>query len=114
MAGFAVNIEYLTPEATMPYIEGHEEDDFLLSLRFDVNDIEPLADNCSKVLVWHTRTYKRQKPSLRLNINQLSTDPAYKHFVNLLREISNMGMADIHPTKGVAPFVIQDGRAFIP
>ncbi|XP_042883834.1 galactosylgalactosylxylosylprotein 3-beta-glucuronosyltransferase P-like [Penaeus japonicus] len=60
MAGFAVNVKfYLERRAPlMPYSVGFEEDGFLKALQFSPGDIEPLADNCTKILVWHTRTVK--------------------------------------------------------
>jgi len=60
MAGFAVNVQYFLQQkhVTMPFKQGYEEDGFLRSLKFSISDIEPLADNCTKVLVWHTKTVK--------------------------------------------------------
>ncbi|XP_063600681.1 galactosylgalactosylxylosylprotein 3-beta-glucuronosyltransferase P-like [Penaeus indicus] len=60
MAGFAVNLKfYLERNAPlMPYSVGFEEDGFLKALNFSPGDIEPLADNCTKIMVWHTRTVK--------------------------------------------------------
>jgi hypothetical protein len=58
MAGFAVNLAFFLsrPTATMPYKVGYEEEFFLRSLDLTLNDLEPLANNCTQVLVWHTRT----------------------------------------------------------
>ncbi|CAG0898385.1 unnamed protein product [Darwinula stevensoni] len=44
--------------ATMPYVPGYEEDGLLQSLNITYQDIEPLADDCTKIYVWHTRTEK--------------------------------------------------------
>ena len=33
----------------MPYVPGHEEDEFLKKLGISLNDIEPRADLCTKV-----------------------------------------------------------------
>lgn len=112
MAGFAVNIEFLTPAATMPYIQGHEEDQFLVSLGLKVADIEPLANNCSKVLVWHTRTLKYSKPTVRLDLQKLEHLPKYQSFLNLLKETSNMGMAALDVTKGVKPLIVRDKKTY--
>ncbi|KAK8754123.1 hypothetical protein OTU49_012261, partial [Cherax quadricarinatus] len=51
MAGFAVNVQfYLKRNAPMmPYNVGFEEDGFLKALKIKPEDIEPLADNCTKV-----------------------------------------------------------------
>lgn len=112
MAGFAVNIEILKPSATMPFIAGHEEDKFLVSLGVKLEDIEPLAENCSKVLVWHTRTEKFKKPTLKINIDKLDNLPKYHNFVNLLREISRLGMAVLDPKNGTKTFIIRNRKTY--
>ncbi|KAF0302717.1 Galactosylgalactosylxylosylprotein 3-beta-glucuronosyltransferase P [Amphibalanus amphitrite] len=60
MAGFAVSVTLLKqrPNATMPYRAGYEEDGFLKELGVTREDLQPLADECSQILVWHTRTEK--------------------------------------------------------
>ncbi|KOC62191.1 Galactosylgalactosylxylosylprotein 3-beta-glucuronosyltransferase P [Habropoda laboriosa] len=70
MAGFAVSVKFLLqrPNATMPFKAGYEEDGFLKSLvPFEPKDIEFLADNCTRVLAWHTQT-KKNEPSAPLNM----------------------------------------------
>ncbi|KAF2903505.1 hypothetical protein ILUMI_02695 [Ignelater luminosus] len=70
MAGFAVSVRFLLqrPNASMPFRAGYEEDGFLRSLHpFEPNEIELLASNCSKILVWHTQTKKNQ-PSQPLDV----------------------------------------------
>lgn len=111
MAGFAVNIEYLNPSASMPYIAGHEEDRFLVSLGLKIEDIEPLADNCSKVLVWHTRTVKYKKPTLKFNIDKVD-QTKYNSFINLLKETSNLGMASLDPNSGTKPLITQNRKSY--
>ncbi|XP_046988273.1 galactosylgalactosylxylosylprotein 3-beta-glucuronosyltransferase P-like [Schistocerca americana] len=72
MAGFAVSVEFLLqrPNAFMPYETGFEEDGFLKSLApFEPNEIELKANNCTKVLVWHTQT-KKNEPSAPLDIKK--------------------------------------------
>jgi beta-1,3-glucuronyltransferase len=56
MAGFAVNLQFFLskPNATMPYKEGHEEDDFIKSLDVQFSDIEPKANNCTQVCIQYT------------------------------------------------------------
>ncbi|CAG0921023.1 unnamed protein product, partial [Notodromas monacha] len=63
MAGFAVATDFLMsrPSAIMPYLPGHEEDRFLQSLDIELEDILPLADNCTQVYVWHTKTLERDR-----------------------------------------------------
>ncbi|XP_076168651.1 glucuronyltransferase P [Ptiloglossa arizonensis] len=71
MAGFAVSVKFLLqrPNATMPFKAGYEEDGFLKSLApLEPKDIEFLADNCTKVLAWHTQT-KKNEPSASLDLN---------------------------------------------
>ncbi|XP_043798373.1 galactosylgalactosylxylosylprotein 3-beta-glucuronosyltransferase P isoform X1 [Apis laboriosa] len=70
MAGFAVNVKFLLqrPNASMPFKAGYEEDGFLKSLApFEPKEIEFLADNCTKVLAWHTQT-KKNEPSAPLDM----------------------------------------------
>ncbi|XP_034936247.1 galactosylgalactosylxylosylprotein 3-beta-glucuronosyltransferase P [Chelonus insularis] len=70
MAGFAVNVKFLLqrPNATMPYRAGFEEDGFLRSLApFEPHEIELLADNCTRILAWHTQT-KKNEPSAPLDM----------------------------------------------
>lgn len=62
MAGFAVNLQlFLTrPKAKFAYRvkRGHQESEFLRHLVSDLKELEPKADLCTKVYVWHTRTEK--------------------------------------------------------
>lgn len=66
MAGFAVNLRLIKehPAAVfhMNAGRGNLESDLLTQLGVTLNDLEPKADGCTKVLVWHTRT---EKPSLK-------------------------------------------------
>ncbi|XP_043214124.1 DNA-directed RNA polymerase II subunit RPB1-like isoform X1 [Amphibalanus amphitrite] len=64
MAGFAVSVQLLLehPKAAMPFTAGYEEDGFLKSLGLKKDDLEPLADNCTKILVWHTQTKQPRVP----------------------------------------------------
>ncbi|GAB6020043.1 Galactosylgalactosylxylosylprotein 3-beta-glucuronosyltransferase 2 [Chamberlinius hualienensis] len=64
MAGFAVNVGFLKSRqnVTMPYKAGFEEDGFLKSLNITIDQIEPKADNCTKIYVWHTKTVGNKIP----------------------------------------------------
>ncbi|XP_065560007.1 galactosylgalactosylxylosylprotein 3-beta-glucuronosyltransferase P-like isoform X2 [Artemia franciscana] len=64
MASFGVNLSYLSkfPNISMPFSPGYEETGFLRALNITKDDIEPLAENCTKILVWHTQT-KKSKPA---------------------------------------------------
>ncbi|KAJ3657716.1 hypothetical protein Zmor_009501 [Zophobas morio] len=60
MAGFAINLDLiLKSEASFSYKmeKGYQESEFL-SYFIKKEELEPLADNCTKVYVWHTRTEK--------------------------------------------------------
>ncbi|CRL06394.1 CLUMA_CG018912, isoform A [Clunio marinus] len=73
MAGFAVGVKFFLsrPNATMAYVQGREEEDFLRSLDpLEMSDIELLASNCTKILVWHTRTERNaQAPAIDVKYN---------------------------------------------
>ncbi|XP_015918181.2 galactosylgalactosylxylosylprotein 3-beta-glucuronosyltransferase I [Parasteatoda tepidariorum] len=71
MAGFAVNLTLLLehPEAgfSLSIPRGYQESNLLKSL-VGIDQLEPKADNCTKVLVWHTRTeYPKLKQELKLS-----------------------------------------------
>ncbi|XP_063056407.1 galactosylgalactosylxylosylprotein 3-beta-glucuronosyltransferase 2-like [Engraulis encrasicolus] len=60
MAGFAVNLSLILANPQAQFVlkgakRGMQETDFLRQLT-TVQDLEPKANNCTKVLVWHTRT----------------------------------------------------------
>lgn len=66
MAGFAVNLHIILSKAEAhfhPYgvQSGHQESSFLEQLT-TLDELEPKAANCTKVLVWHTRT---ERPNLQ-------------------------------------------------
>lgn len=69
MAGFAINLEFLVQrnpraDTAMPYKAGYEEDLFLRNLHIKLEDIEPMGNDCTEVLVWHTKTVKDKKANL--------------------------------------------------
>ncbi|KAK9889333.1 hypothetical protein WA026_004608 [Henosepilachna vigintioctopunctata] len=69
MAGFAVSVKFLLdrPKAGMPFKPGFEEDGFLKSLEpLEPYELELLAENCTKIWVWHTQA-KRNEPSQPLD-----------------------------------------------
>ncbi|KAG7302021.1 hypothetical protein JYU34_013473 [Plutella xylostella] len=64
MAGFAVaaNLFLEHPEAKFSRkVQSGFQESVILNYFVKKEDLEPLADNCTKVYVWHTRT---QKPSI--------------------------------------------------
>ncbi|RWS11652.1 Galactosylgalactosylxylosylprotein 3-beta-glucuronosyltransferase 3-like protein [Dinothrombium tinctorium] len=66
MAGFAVNLKLILDRRKANFIldvpRGYQESFFLKQLLRGVHELEPKADDCSKVYVWHTRT---EQPKLR-------------------------------------------------
>lgn len=71
MAGFALNLDLILskPDAQFSYEMriGYQESEFL-SYFVTKDELEPLADNCTKVYVWHTRT---ENPSIKGSIPEL-------------------------------------------
>ncbi|XP_008319571.1 galactosylgalactosylxylosylprotein 3-beta-glucuronosyltransferase 2 [Cynoglossus semilaevis] len=62
MAGFAVNLQVILANPRALFKRrgsqpGMQESDFLKQIT-KVTDLEPKASNCTRVLVWHTRTEK--------------------------------------------------------
>ena len=59
LAGFAVIVKHFLSRTKAKFAyqvkRGHQESEFLRHL---VDELEPMADDCTKVLVWHTRSEK--------------------------------------------------------
>ncbi|KAJ8368843.1 hypothetical protein SKAU_G00088710 [Synaphobranchus kaupii] len=76
MAGFAVNLRLILfkPQAYFKLrgIKGGYQESSLLRELVTLNDLEPKAANCTKILVWHTRT---EKPVLVNEGKKGFTDP---------------------------------------
>ena len=66
MSGFAVNLQLLLnkPKAyfSLKVSRGYQESFFIQQLIDSIDELEPKANNCSEILVWHTRT---QSPNLK-------------------------------------------------
>ena len=93
MAGFAVNTELLKKHRpTMPYLRGFEETYFLENLKIAHEDIEPLANGCTEIHVWHTQTKSLAIPNYKTgqrqgqNLDALMDDMSSK---GMLTESSN-------------------------
>uniref|UniRef100_A0A915I4V8 Galactosylgalactosylxylosylprotein 3-beta-glucuronosyltransferase n=1 Tax=Romanomermis culicivorax TaxID=13658 RepID=A0A915I4V8_ROMCU len=75
MAGFAVNLELIlkSPQTFFSYnaSRGFQETYLLRNLITGLHDLEPKADNCTKVYVWHTKT---QRPNLLSEIKGVESD----------------------------------------
>ncbi|CAL4063973.1 unnamed protein product [Meganyctiphanes norvegica] len=87
MAGFAVNLRllHINPDATIPTRVSYLEDGFLKKLRIDLKDLEPLADGCTQVLVWHTKTRSPATPDLKHVEAQYVDTNLYQLYRNMLR-----------------------------
>ena len=82
MAGFAVNLATLQKASkrrkgrlAMPFTPGYEEDGFLRQLDVQPADAQPLASNCSIVMVWHTKTFYTS----RAPVDNLARTKKYKN-----------------------------------
>ncbi|XP_055902031.1 galactosylgalactosylxylosylprotein 3-beta-glucuronosyltransferase S isoform X1 [Eupeodes corollae] len=109
MAGFAVNLEHFAnhPNATMPYKAGYEEDSFLRSISLSLKDIEPKANNCTEILVWHTQTQKTKAPTIRINSQYLDD----KSSLGLLfKELEIMGVSHASDYDGVKATITKNGK----
>ena len=87
MAGFAVNIELLKKyRPKMPYLAGFEETLFLENMNVTFEDIEPRANYCTEILVWHTQT-----KNVALPIYQAGSRRG-QSLVTLMDDMSSKGM----------------------
>lgn len=104
MAGFAVALSYLerNPNATMPYKAGFEEDGFLKSIGLKMDDIEPKANNCTEVLVWHTQTKKAKTAVIRIDSRNINSNDS--SLGALLRALEAMGVSHINQSSGKYQF----------
>lgn len=105
MAGFAVNLSYLAkyPNATMPYKAGYEEDAFLRSIDLKIDDIEPKANGCTEVYVWHTQTTKTKAPTVRISSDVLESTHTNLHA--LMKLLEEMGVSHTSSTGGEIKFL---------
>ncbi|XP_055638873.1 galactosylgalactosylxylosylprotein 3-beta-glucuronosyltransferase S [Toxorhynchites rutilus septentrionalis] len=111
MAGFAVNLEYmaLSPNVTMPFRAGYEEDEFLKSLGLKMQDIEPKANNCTEILVWHTQTKNNKPPKIRISSGILENDVV--NLGVLLKQLVRMGVSHISQSDGTKAQITKDGKS---
>ncbi|XP_046545167.1 galactosylgalactosylxylosylprotein 3-beta-glucuronosyltransferase 1-like [Haliotis rubra] len=81
MAGFAINLRlfFQYPEAKFTYkvSPGLQESTILERLNIILSDFEPVADNGTKVLVWHTRTMPPILDAEATNIEELLQGPYF-------------------------------------
>uniref|UniRef100_A0A8D0L5S7 Galactosylgalactosylxylosylprotein 3-beta-glucuronosyltransferase n=1 Tax=Sphenodon punctatus TaxID=8508 RepID=A0A8D0L5S7_SPHPU len=80
MAGFAVTLQLLLANREARFDlqaeRGYLESSLLQSL-VSIEELEPKAENCTKVMVWHTRTEKpKMKQEEQLQKQGLGSDPS--------------------------------------
>ncbi|KAI5699273.1 hypothetical protein M8J75_000302 [Diaphorina citri] len=60
MAGFAINLDLMKKNENVKFSfdvqKGYQESAILSKVLSSAQELEPLAENCTKVYVWHTRT----------------------------------------------------------
>ena len=96
-AGFAVNIDLVKKHRPkIPYIKGYEDTSFLENMKLAYGDIEPLANGCTEVLVWHTQTKKLAIPNYKTGVRQGQNLDALMH------DMSGKGML-IESSNGTKP-----------
>ena len=105
MAGMAVSVGYMLAQEqkghkiSMTYWQGHEEDSFLRSMGTELADLEPKANNCRDVLVWHTKTKKVQVPLL--NFRRRLKDHIDNLASGLIENMKQEGMVAVDTEKGL-------------
>lgn len=106
MAGFAVNLNHLAeyPNATMPYKAGYEEDAFLKSIGLKIDEIEPKANDCSEVFVWHTQTTKTKAPLIKVAEEVLENTKS--NLLALLKKLNDMGVSHFSGSGGTYLLVV--------
>ncbi|XP_067681596.1 galactosylgalactosylxylosylprotein 3-beta-glucuronosyltransferase 2-like [Haliotis asinina] len=81
MAGFAINLrlffQYPGAKFTYNVPSGLQESTILGRLNITLSDFEPLADNGTKVLVWHTRTQPPQLDAEATKKDELLRGPYF-------------------------------------
>lgn len=88
----------LSSNVTMPYKAGYEEDEFLKSIGLKMQDIEPKANNCTEILVWHTQTKNNKPPKIRISSGALQNDKV--NLGILLKQLESMGVSHISQSEG--------------
>ncbi|CAK9303472.1 unnamed protein product [Gordionus sp. m RMFG-2023] len=80
MAAFAINAKQVYENPAIAIFDimsqvGYMENDFLIKLGITLNDLEPKAELCTKVLVWHTKSWPAKlDQEIKLNKRGLRSD----------------------------------------
>ena len=62
------------------------------NLNLTLDDIEPMASDCTEVLVWHTKTVKEKKSSLRPLDEARAME---SNLGKLLEQVAFMGLGNV-------------------
>jgi beta-1,3-glucuronyltransferase S len=111
MAGFAINISFLKPNASMPFKAGYEEDQFLRNNHVTLDDIEPKANNCTEVYVWHTQTRKHSKSHLQMDTKSVGSNPLHVNLVMLIKKVAHLGMSVTNSKRGAIAYISKEGKS---
>jgi beta-1,3-glucuronyltransferase S len=86
----------------MPYEAGYEEDKFLRSIDLKIDEIEPKANDCTEVYVWHTQTTKTKAPTIRISRDILET--THTNLNALMKLLDEMGVSHTSSSTGEISF----------
>ena len=113
ITGFAVNLSYLRkyPNATMPYKAGYEEDAFLRSIELKIDNIEPKANDCTEVYVWHTQTTKTKAPLIKIANDVLENSKT--NLNTLMKLLGEMGVSHTSPAAGKLTLIVAIDFRFV-
>lgn len=82
----------------MPYKAGYEEDAFLKSIGLKIEQIEPKANDCTEVFVWHTQTTKTKAPLIKIAGDVLERTKS--NLYALLKSMSELGISHFSGSGG--------------
>lgn len=68
------------------------------SIGLKIEEIEPKANDCTEVLVWHTQTSKTKAPLVKITKDVL--EHTKSNLLALLNTLSEMGVSHFSPSGG--------------
>ena len=114
MAGFAANVDFVAshPHQAMPYKVGYEEDYFLQSLNVSFADLEPKADCCTKLYIWHTKTVSRKRIPILKYVERYGGNKVLKgtNLGSLMKELEQNGLVNIDRRRGQQIFTCTEAN----
>lgn len=94
----------------MPYKAGYEEDSFLKSIGLKIHEIEPKANDCTEILVWHTQTTKKKSPVLKFSEEVLTRSNS--NLLTLMNTLGEMGVSHYSASGGKFRTILCDFPQF--